>query len=158
MAIYMKYGSIKGQVSTEGFKDWIELSSLQFGVGRAVISGAGGAGREGANPNISEIAITKRFDVASSRLYQDAVAGSFDTKVEIKLTTTTKGKVDTYLAIELTDCGASSYMTSSEGGTPSESMSLSFTKIMYTPSPLDVQGSPKKGAILNYDLLKMTAS
>ena len=158
VAIYMKFGNFKGQVSTAGFQDWIELSSFQFGVGRRVASGAGGAVREGSNPHISEIAITKRFDVASSKLYQEAVAGTFDTKVEIKLTTTTKNKVDTYLAIELTDCGVTNYVTESRGGSPEESLSLAFTKIMYTPSPLDVHGSPKKGAIISYDLLKMTAS
>lgn len=31
MAIYMKYGDIKGAVTTDGFKDWIELNSFQWG-------------------------------------------------------------------------------------------------------------------------------
>jgi hypothetical protein len=39
-----------------------------------------------------------------------------------------------------------------------ESLSLNFTKIMYTPSPLDKSGSPKKGAVITYDLEKMKAS
>src|SRR5947208_561402 len=103
MAIYMKFAEIKGQVTTEGFKDWIELSSMGYGVSRGTFSGAGGASREGSHPNISDITITKVFDVASPKLYEDSVAGSFDSKVEIKLTTTTKNKIDTYLAIELTD-------------------------------------------------------
>ena len=84
--------------------------------------------------------------------------GAFDTKVEIKFTTTTKNKIDTYLALELTDCGVSSYSTSSGGDQPMESMSLNFTKIMYTPSPLDTTGSPKKGAVITYDLKAMKAS
>jgi len=36
MALYMKYGDIKGAVTTDGFKDWIELNSFQWGVGRAI--------------------------------------------------------------------------------------------------------------------------
>lgn len=162
MAIYMKFGDIKGQVQTEGFKDWIELESCQYGVSRNVSTGAGGAGREGAHPHISDIVITKNFDMASPKLYQDSVAGAFHSKVEIKLTTTTKNKIDTYLAIELTDCGVASYSTSAHGGTggsvPMESLSLNFTKIMYTPSPLDTKGTPVKGAVVTYDLLKMKAS
>jgi len=158
MAIYMKFGDIKGQVTTEGYKDWIELNSFQYGVNRNVSSGAGGKGREGANPHISDIVVTKEFDVASPKLYQDAVAGTFSTKVEIKLTTTTKNKVDTYLAVEMTDCGVASYSTSSGGDKPMESLSLNFTKIMYTPSPLDTKGTPVKGAVVTYDLLKMKAS
>ena len=163
MAIYMKFGDIKGQVTTDGFKEWIELTSVQLGVNRSVSTGAGGRGREAANPSISDLVITKEFDVASSKLLQDAVAGTFNSKVEIKMTTTTKNKVDTFLALELTDCGVSSYSTSASshegiGGPPMESLSLNFTKIMYTPSPLDTKGTPVKGAVVTYDLKQMKAS
>ena len=34
MALYMKYGDIKGAVTTDGFKDWIELNSFQWGASR----------------------------------------------------------------------------------------------------------------------------
>ena len=158
MAIYMKFGAVVGQVTTEGFKDWIELSSFQYGVGRGVTSGAGGAQREGSAPSISEITVSKVYDKASPGLYQDALAGTFNTKVEIKMTTTTKNKVDTYLAWELTDCGVSGYSASSGGDNPSESISLNFTKVMVTPSPLDIAGTPVKGAVVTYDLQKMEAS
>jgi len=158
MAIYMKFGDVVGQVTTDGFKDWIELNSFQFGVGRGVTSGAGGAQREGTAPSLSEINVTKVYDKASAKLYQDALAGSFDTKVEIKMTTTTKNKVDTYLGYELSNCGVSGYSTSTGGDNPSETLSLNFTKIMVTPSPLDDKGSPVKGAVVTYDLLKMTTS
>jgi len=43
MAIYMKYGSIAGPVTTEGFKDWIECNSFQWGVGRSLGTGARGS-------------------------------------------------------------------------------------------------------------------
>ena len=158
MAIYMKFGAVVGQVTTEGFKDWIELTSFQYGVGRGVTSGAGGAQREGSAPSISEITVSKVYDKASPGLYQDALAGTFNTKVEIKMTTTTKNKVDTYLAWELTDCGVSGYSASSGGDNPSESISLNFTKVMVTPSPLDTAGTPVKGAVVTYDLQKMEAS
>jgi type VI secretion system secreted protein Hcp len=155
VAIYMKFGDVKGQVTTEGFKEWIELYSFQYGVGRGVSSGAGGARREGSNPSISEITVTKAYDKASPKLYEDALAGAFNTKVEIKMTSTTKDKVDTYLAYELTNCGISGYSASSGGDVPSESLSLNFSKIMVTPSPLDDKGVPQKGDIVTYDLLTM---
>ncbi|WP_458096294.1 Hcp family type VI secretion system effector [Roseomonas sp. WA12] len=158
MAIYMKFGAVKGQVTTEGFKDWIELGSFQLGVGRGVTSGAGGQQRESSNPSISEVSVTKVFDVASPGLYEDALAGAFDTKVEIKFTSTTKNKVDTFLSYELTNCGVSGYSLSTGGDNPSESLSLNFTKIMLTPSPLDDKGIPKKGAVVTYDLAKMVKS
>lgn len=158
MAIYMKFGAVVGQVTTDGFKDWIECHSFQYGVGRGVSSGAGGSQREGSEPSISEIVITKHYDKASPGLYQDALAGTFNKKVEIKMTATTKNKVDTYLAFELTDCGVSGYSASTGGENPSESISLNFTKVMVTPSPLDNAGTPVKGAVVTYDLAKMKAS
>jgi len=158
VAIYMKFGAVVGQVTTEGFKDWIECSSFQYGVGRGVSSGAGGQQREGSAPSVSEISITKVYDKASPGLYQDALAGTFNTKVEIKMTSTTKNKTDTYLAYELTDCGVSGYSASTGGDNPSESISLNFTKVMVTPSPLDTAGAPVKGAVVTYDLKLLKAS
>lgn len=158
MAIYMKFGAVDGQVTTEGYAKWIELGSFQFGVGRGVSSGAGGKQREGSNPSISEVTVTKDFDIASPKLYEDALAGSFATKVEIKFTTTTNSKVDTFLTYELTACGVSGYSLSSGGDNPSESLSLNFSKVMVSPSPLNDKGTPVKGSMVTYDLTKMTKS
>ncbi len=158
MAIYLKFGDVKGRVTTDGFKEWIECHSFQLGVGRGVTSGAGGAQREGSHPSISDITVTKAFDDASSKLYQDGLAGTFNTKVDIKFTTTTKNKIDTFLHYELTDCGVSGYSMSSGGDNPTESISLNFAKIMVNPSPLDVAGTPKAGAKVTYDLKTMKAS
>ena len=71
MPIYMEFKGIPGAVETHGYEKWIELNSFQYGVGRAVSSGAGGNTRESSAPNVSEIVVTKHFDVASAKLYQD---------------------------------------------------------------------------------------
>src|SRR5687768_13196045 len=114
MAIYMKYGAIKGPVTTDGFKDWIELNSFQWGVDRAIGTAArGSTSREHSEPTIGEVRITKLTDVASPKLLLDAVGGKLDSKVEIKFTTTTKGKVETFLAYKLENTGVSSYSLSS---------------------------------------------
>ncbi len=158
MAIYMKFADIKGRVTTEGFKDWIELTSFSTGVSRQVTSGAGGKQREGSHPTISDITITKPFDDASAKLYQDSLAGAFDSKVELKFTATTKNKTDTYLAYELTACGVSTYTAQSGGDNPVEVLTLNFTKIMVSPTPLDDKGSPKAGPKITYDLMALKSS
>ncbi len=155
MAIYMDFDGVKGDVTTADYKGWIELNSFQFGVSRAVSSGAGGATRESSTPSISEIVVSKYLDASSPKLYNDSLAGNFDTKVTIKMTATTKNKVETFLTYELTDCGVSSYSQSSGGDAPVESLSLNFTKIMMTPTPLDKSGQVKKGDVVTYDLLEM---
>jgi type VI secretion system secreted protein Hcp len=156
VAIYMKWGDIDGAVSTDGFDKWIELSSFQMGVGRAIGSAARGAEtREASEPSISEIVVTKRLDKSSTKLFMDAVAGDLSATVKFKFTTTTKDKVDTFLAFELTNCGLSGFSLSSGGDAPTESLSLNFTKVMFTYTGRDskVGGSPDT---VGYDLLKMT--
>jgi len=155
MAIYMSWDGIDGAVSTKGFEKWIELNSFQWGVGRAIGTAARGAAtREASEPNISEIVITKRLDKSSTKMFMDAVAGDLSTTVKFKFTTTTKDKVDTYLAYELTNCGLSGYSISSGGDAQTESRSLNFTKIMFTYTERDpkIAGSPDT---VGYDLLTM---
>jgi type VI secretion system secreted protein Hcp len=155
MAIYMKYGSINGAVTTSGFSKWIELNSFQWGAGRAIGTAArGSTSREHSEPTLSEVTVTKQTDVASPKLMLESVAGKLDNKVTIKFTTTTKGKVETFLTYNLTDCGVSGYSLSSGGDMPSESLSLNFTKISKTFSGMDpdIAGSPET---VGYDLTQM---
>lgn len=158
MAIYMKFGKVDGSTTTTDHTKWIEVQSFQWAVQRSVSSGAGGNMRESSAPSISGITVTKLLDAASPKLYQDAVAGTFDTKVEFEMTTTSKDKVETFLAFELADCGVSSYSMSSHGDRPIEHLEFTFEKIIYKPSPLDKSGKVQKGAMVSYDLLKMKAS
>jgi type VI secretion system secreted protein Hcp len=155
MAIYMKYGSIKGAVTTEGFKDWIELHSFQWGAGRAIGSAArGSTSREHSEPSLAEVSVTKQTDVSSPKLFLESVAGELNSKVTIKFTTTTKGKVETFLTYELTDCGLSGYALTSQGDMPTESLRLNFTTISKTFTGLDpaTSGSPET---VGYDLTQM---
>jgi type VI secretion system secreted protein Hcp len=159
MAIYMKFDGIDGQVTTQGFDKWIELESTSIGIHRHTTTGAGGRSREGAHPEIQEIQVSKHFDKATPKILQESVAGTFEKKCEIKWTTTTKSKVETYFDVVLTDCGITSYQQSAgSDGVPMESLTLNFTKITFSPSPLDVKGQPQKGDVVTYDLMQMKAS
>ncbi len=60
MAIYMKYDRIKGGVTAEGHKDWIQFQSCQWGVHRNIRSAAGrGTNREASAPSVNDIVVTK---------------------------------------------------------------------------------------------------
>jgi len=152
MAIYMNYDGIKGDVTEDGHTDWIELSSLQFGVGRAIGGTASGAakGREASLCNVSEITVTKPSDSSSQDLMREAMIGAVPGKtVKFEFVTTGAGdKADTYTKFTLDECMISGYSISSGGDRPMESLSLNFTKIEYqmmqgkTGGELD---SPKTG-------------
>ncbi len=142
MTIYLKFGSVNGPVTTAGFEKWIELHSFQFGVGRGIGTAARGSSlREASEPSVSEIVVTKALDAGSTGLFQDAVGGNLDTKVDIKFTTTTKDKVHTYLHFELTDVGLSGWSISSGSDAPSESLSLNFTKVVISYTGFDPKGT-----------------
>jgi len=153
VAIYMKYGAFEGSVTTDGYKNWIELGSFQWGVGRSVSSPSKSADtREGSEPSVSEIVVTKRMDKASPKLWQDAVGGDFSTAVTIVFTTTTKDKVESYLEYDLQQTGLSGYSASAGGNdAPQESLSLNFAIVTwkYTGRDSKIAGTPE---VVGWDL------
>ncbi|MFP5348580.1 MAG: type VI secretion system tube protein Hcp, partial [Gammaproteobacteria bacterium] len=63
MAIYLKFGNVKGNVTADGFAGQIAVGSVSFGVSRNVSMEAGNlSNRESSKPNLSEIVITKVAD------------------------------------------------------------------------------------------------
>jgi type VI secretion system secreted protein Hcp len=146
MAIYMKYGSIKGAVTTQGFAGWMELDTFQWGAARLIGSAQGSqANRESSTPTISEVTVTKVGDIATPNLFLEAVASQMNNEVTIKFTTTTKGTIETFLTFVFENTGLSHYSISSQGEMPMESLTLNFTKISETFIGMDpaVSGSPQ---------------
>jgi type VI secretion system secreted protein Hcp len=133
MAIYMNFNALspKGNVTAEGYEDWIEVDSFNFGVGRAISMEAGAmANRESTRPSLSEVTVTKALDAASGGLFKASVVGDEGVNVEIHVVQTGGNKVEKYAAYTLEDVIISSYsVTAAAGGPPQESLSLSFAKI-----------------------------
>jgi type VI secretion system secreted protein Hcp len=153
MAIYMKFGDIKGSVTTDGFKDWIELGKFQWGVGRSVNSSSKGSDtREGSEPSVSEVVVSKRMDKASPKLWQDAVGGDFSKDVTISMTTTTKDKVETFVEYQLKEVGLSGYSAGAgSDDAPQESLSLNFSAVTwkYIGRDSKIAGTPE---VVGWDL------
>lgn len=156
MAIYMNFGDlkVKGNVTADGYKDWIRLDSYNVGVGRHISMEAGHmANRESTRPNISEMAISKMMDKSTSGLFKESLTGSDGCKVVIDVVRTSADKIDKFVTYELEDCLISSYSVSaSSEGAPMESISLSFGKITmsYTAADRDnATGTPER---VGYDL------
>lgn len=159
MPIYMKYADIKGDVTEKGHKDWIELSSFQWGVGRGVSTPTGGAkNREASAPSVSEIVVTKLADKATPDLAKEALQGK-GKEVEISFCKTEAGVLKEFMNYKLTNTLISGFSTSSGGGDPTESLSLNFTKVefSYTPRELDNAPASAKPRVA-YDLAEAVAS
>jgi len=149
--ILLKFATaINGESIVTGHDKWINVDSIQMGVGRSVSMVGGGGDRETSNPSFSEVTFAKSMDVASTELMMQATCGKSLGKAEIHFIQTggTSAKGQTYCKIELEEAVVSSYSMSSGGDRPSESFSLNFTKISYQYDKFDgdkvVTGTPKK--------------
>jgi type VI secretion system secreted protein Hcp len=162
MPIYMNYEGIKGAVTEQGHKEWIELESCQLGVHRQMTSGTGrGTNREASQAAVSEIVVTKTQDCASAGLFRASLDGQ-GKKVKIDFVKTEKDKNDVYLTLEMEDTMISSFSTSGHGGDghsrPMESLSLNFLKISYVNKQTNAKNSNAGTHQSTYDLATAKAS
>ena len=152
--LYMKYGSIKGESTAQEHDEWIELNSFQFGVGRSISTGGSGSPREASAPSLSEIVVTKTMDKSSVPLFKEALIGKGDQQVMIHLTEQPQDKPQTYYQIELENTLISGFSISSGGDRPTESVSLSFTKIQSIYTVFDKTGIKGESFTGGYDLVE----
>lgn len=159
MAIYMKYGDMNGEVTAKGYEKWIELLSCQWGVGRGISAGAGGASkREASAPSVSEIVVSKTMDAFSPLALKEAIGGE-GVQVKIEFTRTDqKGNHQAFQKYILENTMISGYSISSGGDRPSESISLNFTKFDSEYIKVDDKLKPETTGHYIYDLSKAEES
>lgn len=143
MAIYLELDGIKGSSTDDKFKEMIELNSFQWGAGLGVSSPRGGD-RTTSEPSVSEITTTKTTDKSSELLFKNLLKGEVIKKGTISFTAASKGESVAYATLELSDVIISGFSMSSGGDTPSESLSLNFTKFdwCYIGRDKENSGSP----------------
>jgi type VI secretion system secreted protein Hcp len=154
MAIYMKYGALNGEVTAKGYEKWIELQSLQWGVGRGISApSAGGLSkREASAPSISEITVSKTFDAFSPLALKEAVGGK---GAVVKIDITRTDESGAHIAFQkyiLSETMMSGYSISSGGDRPSESISLNFTKFDSEYIKIDDEFKPETTGHVIYDI------
>ncbi len=153
MAIYVKYDGIDGEATHEKHKKWIQVESLQWGTGRAIMTNTGQAtGREASEPSISEVTFSKILDGSSPYLFTEATTGAKGKKVQIHMVST-GDPGDLYLTYELTNCLVSGYSTSSGGDRPTESVSVNFTKLEMKYTPFDADHTAGTPIPVSYDMM-----
>jgi type VI secretion system secreted protein Hcp len=137
VAIYMQYPNINGIVGTAGFTNQIELLSFRFGTGRSFGTAArvtDPTKRTHSEPTLSEIMVTKQVDDASDKLFKESLVGSPQNTVKITFTKSATGgtDVDTVCSFELQNATITSWTLNSQGDTPTETITLTFSQIAYT--------------------------
>lgn len=152
MAIYLKYDGIDGEATHEDHKKWLDIGSLQFGIGRGISTPSGStANREASEPSVSEVVVTKMMDGASPKLFTESATGAAGKDVLIHLVST-GSPGNTYVEYKLFNSLISGYSLSTGGDRPSESISINFTKIQYKFIPYDDKNEPGTPVTVSYDL------
>lgn len=158
MAIYVNYDGIPGEATEGGHEKWIQVDSVQWGVGRSIHTGHGhAANRESSEANVSEVVFTKHMDASSPKIFTESVIGKGGKTVKIDFVTTS-GETETYLQYTLTHALVSGYSVSSGGDRPSESVSLNFTKIEMKLITHDQTGKANAPVTVGFDMAKNKAS
>lgn len=122
---------IKGDSTTKGFEGQIKLLSTSFSATRMVSVPSGTEARETGTPVFSEMQCTKEFDIASTELFMQSVAGaSLQEGTLTFLQTDNEGNPQVYLTVTLTDPIVTAYNhAGTMGDKPGETFSLNFTQV-----------------------------
>jgi type VI secretion system secreted protein Hcp len=146
---------IKGESSDTKHKDTIEISSFSWGMTQTGSSaGGGGAGKV----SVHDISITKSVDKSSPKLMLQCCTGQhIPTAMLYYSKVLPLGARVEYLKIKLSDILVSGYNFAPGGGgggglTPTDSISLNFTKIEMTYIVHDANGVPGEVVTASCDL------
>ena len=158
MALYMKYGSIKGDATQDEHKEWIVIDSVQFGAGRGISTVTGAArNREASEPSISEVTVMKQMDSSSHEIFKASTTGIKGEDLKLDFTSTDQaGQV--FFSLLCSEALVSGYSISSGGERPTESISFNFTKIEYKAAPLGPDNKPTGPFTVTYDIATAKSS
>lgn len=161
MALYMKFGAVKGDVTEKGHEQWLLIESISLGFSRYLTSAVGaGQNREGSTPDFQDIHITRMTDRATPELMKEALQGGKGVEVTFDFTTSDKDPF-VYYQVKLYDVLIGSYQQSGSGGgagnRPVDSISLNFRKFEAKYVQKKVDGTPGESKLAGYDLSKAVA-
>ena len=160
MAIYLKFGNVKGNVTAEGYAGQIAVAKIKFGVRRTVSMEAGNlSNRESSKPSLSVITITKKADNSVAALFKEALTGSAGQEAIITFVRTGAQKVQEFMAYKLTNCIISSYDIDAEGeNEPIEELTLSYSAIEVSYKDHDASNKAGNPQRVSYDVKAAKAS
>jgi len=130
---FLKIDGIPGESTDAKHKDYIEITSFNWGVSQpasGTASSAGGATAERAN--FQDFSIVKSLDKASPKLALACADGTHIKSIVLELCRAGGDKVK-YMEYKMSNCIVSSVTTGGSGGAePSESIAFNFGKIEWT--------------------------
>ena len=154
MAIYLKFGNVKGNVTADGYAGQIAINALGFEVSRTVSMEAGNlSNRESSKPTLSPIELVKDADSSVVALLKEALTGSAGQEAIISFVRTGSAGVQEFMTYKLTNCIISSYKSHTldeEGHT--ERLFLSYSAIEVSFKDHDASNKAGNPQRVRYDV------
>lgn len=156
--VFMK--NIKGAVTEQKHKDWIDAQSYSFGLSNDSSVGAGTQkNRVMGSTRLHDITFSRLVDKASAQIMQAAAEGRNFDEVKVEFVRPGKQGEEVYHTMKFENCVITSWQQSGHGGTQgSESMSLNFVKIENKFIEYDEKGKAGSPVTGSYDSSKAVVS
>jgi type VI secretion system secreted protein Hcp len=156
--IYLNLDEIQGDATQVQHRNWIAVDAMTFAVARNFATRAGvAANREGTQPALSQLHLSKRTDRSSPHLLSEACAGAKSRTAKLHFAATGSGG-QTYLEITLNNVLLSGYRIDTHGERPMEVVRLDFTAIQMRYVPAGADNQPQAAIIASYDRATARAS
>lgn len=159
MAVYLKLGNLKGNVSAQDYKEWIEVKSYSWGFSVAVQTTVGSSGNRLSAGKVTpgDLHLTKRQDSTTTEFMLQSLQGkNIETATLAVTMPSPDGSEAKYMEYLMENVICSQFNTSGsqQGGEPMESLALNFSSIKFNQFLRDEAGKPRPPVRGGYDFTK----
>jgi len=151
MGIYMKYGSIQGDATQQGFEGWINCTHFEWGLTRTFAQDQVGRSfnREASQAQVGRASVSKEVDHASGEVLKTATTAFKGEKCEIVFVRT-GNPGEPYLKFTLTDTLISKVGVEGSSERPNETLELDFTELEIECKTLDESNTSEETMRITY--------
>ena len=146
MPAYIKFPSIPGEVNDADHSKWVAVESVSLPIFRTITENAVGQARSGGTTSLGDVVVVKNWDSSTPLIAKACADGEFMDEVEIHLCSKLKGKNVPNLEVKLSNVVISGYSwhgTADQNPTPTEEITLNYTKINWNYNKYDVNTGEK---------------
>jgi len=155
---FLDVDGVTGECTATGFEGKMEIYSFSWGGSNPITVGSGTSGMSGGKVSVSSFNVMKKTDKASPDLFQGMCTGKHFATATVTMRKS-GGSQEPYLTYKFTDVMVESIQWSgSTGGddSPTESLSLAFSKVEIEYKPQKDDGSMDEPARASWDQQKVS--
>lgn len=156
MAIYLKFGNVRGNGTAADYVGQTLILGFEFKVYRTVSMNAGEvSNRESSKAVLRRIVVFKRFDSASSAFFREAVTGSLGHHATLSFVSTGPNGLGEFMSYKLSECIVSNYKVDAVSGKdPLERIELSYSAVEISYKDRDAANRGGIPIRVRYDIKK----